>query len=97
MMETRKSGSSPCRKPLLEQCRQLVFCRRLGSRLTRLRRRFPEGKIITEIAPVLVEHSFRLGFMAGIVGLVVEEAAVPADVEIFSTTGANLSSADLSL
>lgn len=34
--------------------------------------------------------------MAGIVGLGLMEAAVPADVEVLSTAGADLASADLS-
>lgn len=64
--------------------------------MTRLRCHVPEGKILAEIAPVLVEHSFRLGLMTGIVGLGVVEAAVPADVEILSTAGTDFSSTDLS-
>ena len=45
------------------------------------------SQVVAEVAPLLVDHPFRLGFPAGVVGPGVVEAAIPADVEVLPAMG----------
>lgn len=72
------------RSSRLEESLYLAFYRHSGILPCAIRPAVPENEVIAEIAPILVNNPFRLGFMALIVGPDCMKGAIQAAVKVRS-------------